>query len=256
MAYTRSSCADDHPPLIRAFDIAVSLTVLVLILPVMVLIAFAIAIESGFPIFYIQKRLGMAGTLFGMYKFRKFGPAEGETGSPLTLEHDSRLTRVGAFLARTKLDELPQIFNVLRGEMAIVGPRPESLSFAKCFTPHFRALLRYRPGIVGPSQVFFRSECRFYPLGEDAAAFYCRVLFPAKATIDLNYYPRRTLLQDLGWMLRALAVVCLPGAVGGAKTQIDLSLVASAGGPARIADSAGGPLSLDLGSVSGKGSAR
>ena len=95
--------------------------------------------------------------------------------------------------------------------MAIVGPRPESLAFADCFQPRLHGLLDYHPGLVGPSQVIFRSECMLYPAEVDAAEFYRRTLFPAKAKLDLDYYPRRTLLGDLGWIVRAAAAVCLPG---------------------------------------------
>lgn len=199
--------------LTRLFDIVFATLALIVLAPVMLLIALAILIESGFPILFVQSRLGLGGEAFKMYKFRKFGPAEETTGCPLTLQNDNRLTRVGAVLAATKLDELPQIFNVLRGDMGIVGPRPESLAFADCFTPRLRGLLKHRPGLVGPSQVAFRSECRFYPAGAaDAADFYRRILFPAKAALDLEYYERRRLVRDLGWVIRAAFAICVPGA--------------------------------------------
>ena len=86
-----------------------------------------------------------------MLKFRKFGPRVGDDGSPLTLENDPRMTRVGRFLAATKLDELPQLFNILRGDMSVVGPRPESLAFEDCFEGRAAQLLAFRPGIFGPT---------------------------------------------------------------------------------------------------------
>lgn len=218
--------------LLRLFDIVFATVALIVLAPIMLLIAFAILIESGFPILFVQSRLGLGGETFGMYKFRKFGPTEGTTGCPLTLQNDNRLTRVGAVLAKTKLDELPQIFNVLRGDMGIVGPRPESLAFADCFMPRLRGLLRHRPGLVGPSQVAFRSECKLYPAGAvDAADFYRRVLFPAKAALDLEYYESRTLMRDMGWVIRAAFAICLPG-----ETKDPLSL--ANGMPASSAASA------------------
>ncbi len=98
--------------------------------------------------------------------------------------------------------------NIVRGDMAIVGPRPESLAFADCFDEDVRPLLDERPGIFGPSQVAFRNECAFYPADADPVQFYRDTLFPAKAALDLSYYPGRTLWSDVVWITRgALAVV-------------------------------------------------
>lgn len=227
--------------LLRLFDIVFAILALIILAPVMLLIALAVLIESGFPIVFVQPRLGVGGRTFGMYKFRKFGPDEGTAGCPLTLQNDNRLTRVGAALAKTKLDELPQIFNVLRGEMSIVGPRPESLAFADCFTPRLRGLLRHRPGLVGPSQVAFRSECKFYPPGAvDAAEFYRRVLFPAKGDLDLEYYNSRTLMRDLGWVLRAAFAICMPGSAKVPPSLADIVRTPSAVSASQFDEFTGG----------------
>jgi lipopolysaccharide/colanic/teichoic acid biosynthesis glycosyltransferase len=105
------------------------------------------------------------------------------------------------------LDELPQLWNVLRGDMAIVGPRPESLAFADCFRNGFENVLRYKPGLFGPSQVSFRYESWHYPPNEDPTLFYRHVLFPAKATLDLAYFPHRTIAADIGWMVRGVLAI-------------------------------------------------
>jgi lipopolysaccharide/colanic/teichoic acid biosynthesis glycosyltransferase len=165
-----------------------------------------------------------------MYKFRKLD-ARRDTGFPLTLRDDARMTRVGRLLAQTKLDELPQLYNIIRGDMAVVGPRPESLAFADCFTEAARPVLDERPGIFGPSQVAFRDECAFYPAEGDAIAFYRETLFPAKAALDLEYYPRRTLLSDLRWVGRGVLAV-LGGTGGGATTaarRFGVDVLAGAG---------------------------
>jgi lipopolysaccharide/colanic/teichoic acid biosynthesis glycosyltransferase len=142
-----------------------------------------------------------------MYKFRKFGPRCGCDGSPLTLQEDDRLTAVGRVLAATKLDELPQLWNVFRGDMSLVGPRPESLSFSDCFRDGFERVLDHKPGVFGPCQVLFRHESKLYPADALAADYYREVLFPAKARIDLAYFPRRTLVSDFGWIARAGHVI-------------------------------------------------
>lgn len=190
----------------RLFDFAVAGLGLLLFAPLMMIIAAAIWLESGRPIFFSQPRLGRGGRRFSIHKFRKFGPACGE-GSPVTVENDARLTRVGHVLARTKLDELPQLWNILTGDMSLVGPRPESPAFADCFVNGFEQVLDHTPGLLGPCQVIFRHEGRLYPQDVDPALFYRQILFPLKARIDIDYYGRRTFADDLAWGIRAFAAV-------------------------------------------------
>lgn len=190
----------------RALDVTLAAAGLLLLSPVFVLITVAIVLENGFPVFYVQKRLGQGGRVFNMFKFRKFG-VDSDGGCPLTLKDDTRMTRTGVFLARSKLDELPQLFNILRGDMAVVGPRPESLDLSDCFDEVTRSVLDQRPGIFGPSQVAFRNECNLYPNDRDPVRFYRQTLFPAKAALDLDYYPNRTVRSDLAWIARGVLAV-------------------------------------------------
>jgi lipopolysaccharide/colanic/teichoic acid biosynthesis glycosyltransferase len=189
-------------------DRLIALLALVITAPLMILIAAAIVIESGQPVFFSQERIGLSGCRFRMYKFRKFPSTVGRDTLPLTLANDKRCTRVGSLLAKTKLDELPQLWNVLTGDMALVGPRPEVPDFAACFTGPYRRVLEFRPGIFGPSQAVFRDEAALYPPHQDPRDFYLRALFPAKAALDLAYYPSRTLYRDAAWVLRGLLAVC------------------------------------------------
>jgi lipopolysaccharide/colanic/teichoic acid biosynthesis glycosyltransferase len=174
--------------------------ILLVLAPFIAVIAAAIIIETGRPVFFRQTRIGKHGRAFCLVKFRKFHRDLASRQLPLTMRDDPRLTRVGRFLERSKLDELPQLWNVVRGEMAIVGPRPESTDFRDCFENGFQAVLDYAPGIVGPSQALFRNEKLLYRPDWDPVAFYRAVLFPAKARIDLAYYPHRTLLSDFAWV--------------------------------------------------------
>ncbi len=190
----------------RTIDVVLATLALVLFSPLLLLIMVVIVIESGLPLFYAQTRIARGNRPFRMYKFRKFS-ATCDGGSPLTMKDDARMTRVGSLLARSKLDELPQLYNIIRGDMAIVGPRPESMAFSMCFTEDMRALLDYRPGIFGPSQVAFRNECALYPAGIDPVQFYCETLFPAKAALDLAYYSQRTIWADLMWIGRGILAV-------------------------------------------------
>ena len=195
----------------RLGDCLVALAALACLLPAMVAIAIGIWLESGGPIFFSQTRLGQGGRHFRLHKFRKFHPRAQKDGLALTIKGDPRMTRVGRALERTKLDELPQLWNILVGEMAVVGPRPESLAFAACFKGGYARVLDHKPGIFGPCQVLFRNENSFYLPGCDPEGFYRRVLFPLKGDIDLAYFPHRSLAADAGWAARnVLAVIGWP----------------------------------------------
>jgi lipopolysaccharide/colanic/teichoic acid biosynthesis glycosyltransferase len=198
----------------RGLDIVCAGAAALLFAPIILIVTLAIWIEGGRPILFSQLRLGRYGRPFRMYKFRKFRPDCDSDGCPLTIEGDGRLTRVGRFLAVSKLDELPQLWNVLRGDMALVGPRPESLAFSDCFTNGFEKIHEHKPGLFGPCQVMFRHESKLYPAGGAAVKFYRQVLFPAKAEVDLAYFARRTLVSDLGWILRAVGMI-----VSGSRTE-------------------------------------
>jgi lipopolysaccharide/colanic/teichoic acid biosynthesis glycosyltransferase len=189
-------------------QVLIALALLLMLLPVIAVIALAICLEDGGPVFFKQTRLGRNGQPFALLKFRKFTPGCGTTGRAVTVSGDKRLTRVGRCLEHTKLDELPQLWNILRGDMALVGPRPESMFFADCFSGVYRGLLHYRPGIFGPAQALFRDEKHMYPEGCDPEEFYRQILFPTKARIDLAYYPQRSWLSDLGWICRCFLAVC------------------------------------------------
>ena len=188
-------------------EVLIALVLLLMVLPAIALIALAIWLQDGGPVFFAQTRLGRDGRPFALLKFRKFRPDCGTTGRAVTLSGDERLTRIGRCLEHTKLDELPQLWNILRGDMTLVGPRPESMFFADCFSGAYCGLLQYRPGIFGPAQALFRDEKNMYPEGCDPEAYYRQVLFPTKARIDLAYYPERSWLSDLGWICRCFLAV-------------------------------------------------
>ncbi|HEY7576782.1 MAG TPA: sugar transferase [Acetobacteraceae bacterium] len=185
---------------------------LLLFAPLLLAIAVGICVETGRPVFFMQTRLGRGGRPFRLIKFRKFRQDCGTAQLPLTLYNDSRLTRVGRLLERSKFDELPQLWNVVRGEMEIVGPRPESLTFRDCFAGAYHAVLEHTPGIFGPSQALFRNEGKLYRPDWEPEAFYRAILFPAKARLDLTYYPTRTPIRDLIWVIHGVLAVlgCAP----------------------------------------------
>lgn len=209
----RSAEADPHPGRSgrtagrRLIDIGAAFLGLCLLCPILVLIACVILVESGRPVLFSQPRLGAGGRPFRMYKFRKFGESCPVAGLALTLEDDPRLTRVGRFLQASKLDELPQLWNILRGDMTIVGPRPESPVYGDCYRGKFSRLLDHKPGIFGPNQIIFRNEGRIFSDAVDLDAFYRNIMFPLKACIDIDYFDNRSAASDLRCFGACLLVI-------------------------------------------------
>ncbi len=190
----------------RSIDIVLSVIGLVVAFPLMVLIAMAIYAESPGTIFFSQERLGYRGKKFRLYKFRKFPVDWGNVGPGVTVAGDARMTRIGKHLERTKLDELPQLWNIFLGEMSFVGPRPESTQYGHLFTGKFARVLDFVPGIFGPNQITFRNESAMYPPDEDPEKFYEQVLFPEKARADIRYFSSANDLSDLAQIFKGLWV--------------------------------------------------
>jgi lipopolysaccharide/colanic/teichoic acid biosynthesis glycosyltransferase len=186
----------------RLFDFVAATIGLVLFFPLMVLIGVAIAVASPGPILFRQKRMGRRGTLFTIYKFRTMVDGA-EKGPCITVEGDTRITRIGAILRKFKLDELPQFINVIKGDMSFVGPRPK--------LPHHESLhMPFRPGITGAATLAFRCEeelLRRIP-AQDLDFFYARTVKPLKARLDWEYMQRATWWSDLG-LLWCTLTACL-----------------------------------------------
>jgi lipopolysaccharide/colanic/teichoic acid biosynthesis glycosyltransferase len=182
----------------RAFDVIVAVATLLLLAPLLLLLALLVWVSSAGPVFFRQKRMGRHGREFTLYKFRSMQVCE-SSGSAITVVGDSRITRVGAFLRRYKLDELPQFWNVLKGDMSLVGPRPK--------LPQHEALyLRVRPGITGPATLAFRQEEEVLAgiPAHELDSFYQEVVKPSKAWIDMDYISKASFSSDL----RLLSETC------------------------------------------------
>jgi lipopolysaccharide/colanic/teichoic acid biosynthesis glycosyltransferase len=186
----------------RLFDISLACLGLFIAAPLMGIISLAIWLESPGNVIFAQERVGHNGKPFKMFKFRKFPTFWKDDGPGVTLKGDARMTRVGAFLERTKLDELPQIWNILKGEMSFVGPRPENTRYRDLFRGKYEKVLNFMPGIFGPCQVAFRNESELFPHDEDPEEFYRRVLFPDKAQRDIAYFQNSNCLTDIFWMFK------------------------------------------------------
>jgi lipopolysaccharide/colanic/teichoic acid biosynthesis glycosyltransferase len=188
----------------RSFDAALAGALLVLALPILLAVAVAIKLEDRGPVFFRCARVGEGGRELLMLKFRKM--RHDADGPPLTASDDDRFTRVGRFLAASKLDELPQLWNVLRGGMSLVGPRPEDPSFVAMYPDEFEEILAARPGMTGLCQLAFAKEGRILD-PRDRVRDYSERLLPQKVALDLVYARRRTFPSDakiLTWTLVAV----------------------------------------------------
>jgi lipopolysaccharide/colanic/teichoic acid biosynthesis glycosyltransferase len=169
---------------------------LVLLSPLWLLIAFLIRLDSKGSIFYKANRVGLEGKLFRLYKFRSMTVGADTQGPGITTAGDPRVTRMGAFIRRSKLDELPQLWNVCKGDMSLVGPRPEDPRYVALYTPEQRAILQVRPGITSAASLAYRHEEQMLA-GPDWESLYCTEVMPTKIAIDLAYLEQRSLLTDL-----------------------------------------------------------
>lgn len=190
----------------RVIDVTGSALGIVVTLPLWVLIGLLVRLTSPGPALYLSERVGKGGVLFSMYKFRTMRRANGATQLKVTAADDPRITRVGHVLRATKLDELPQLLNVLRGDMSLVGPRPEAPEYVAGYDAHQRRVLCVRPGITGPTQLVFRDEERMLRY-DDADTVYRSVLLPRKLEMDLRYVENRSFAADLRILVRTVGRV-------------------------------------------------
>ncbi|MBI5249946.1 MAG: sugar transferase [Desulfomonile tiedjei] len=181
----------------RVFGFIIAFTGLLIAAPVMLAIAVLIKLESRGPVFYRCTRVGEHGKIFGMLKFRTMIQNADTVDCKLCGAADVRVTSFGMFLRRTKLNELPQLINVLVGDMAMVGPRPEDLKFVHYYREQWNTVLSVRPGIVGPNQILHRNEEDLLQGVEDPEAYYVKNLLPEKLKRDIDYVNNRTLGGDL-----------------------------------------------------------
>jgi lipopolysaccharide/colanic/teichoic acid biosynthesis glycosyltransferase len=189
----------------RAFDILMAGLLLLCLLPLLLILAALVRLSSPGPVLFRQQRVGKDGRLFWLYKFRSMRVAD--AGPSVTASGDDRITPVGRFLRKWKLDELPQLVNVFKGDMSLVGPRPEVPEYVARYTEEQREVLSVRPGITGVSQLAYRDEEALLAGREDIDAFYTNMVMPAKLALDLRYVREWTLRADLMILLKTVIQV-------------------------------------------------
>ncbi len=185
------------------FDRVMAGVGLVILSPVLLVIAVLIRLKSpGAPVIFRQKRVGQHGKLFTMYKFRTMTPGHG--GSSISVKGESRITPLGAFLRKYKLDELPELWNVLIGEMSLVGPRPDVPGYADKLTGEDREILNLKPGITGPASIKYANEEELLAAQDDPVRYNDEVIFPDKVRINRKYLKNRSFWEDLRWIWRTV----------------------------------------------------
>lgn len=187
----------------RIIDILLSVFGLIILLPFLPVIAFFIKVDSKGPVFYACKRVGQGGRIFNMYKFRTMYETPVQLGPSLSPQGDPRVTPVGRILRRLKLNEFPQFFNVLKGDMTLVGPRPEAPDLAAAYPEDSKVLFTVKPGLAGPNQILGRNEEEFYPPGVDPVQFYIEHILPKKIPIDMQYIADKSLMKNFKYIFLA-----------------------------------------------------
>ena len=193
----------------RLVDVAASACGLLVLAPLLAAIAVAVRRDGG-PAFFRQWRVGRGGQPFRLWKFRTMVPNAEGLGPALTAAGDPRVTRVGAWLRRRKLDELPQLLNVLAGDMRLVGPRPEVPRYVARYTADQRRVLQLVPGITDPASLAYCAEEQLLAAADEPERLYVEAILPDKVRRNLAYAERATVLTDLGVVLRTLGVLAGP----------------------------------------------
>jgi lipopolysaccharide/colanic/teichoic acid biosynthesis glycosyltransferase len=190
------------PTMKRPFDLAVAVVGLALLVPLLLLVGLAVRLSSPGPALFAAQRVGRAGRPFRLWKFRTMAAAA--AGPRVTTTDDARVTSIGRYLRRTRLDELPQLWNVLVGEMSLVGPRPEDPRFVDVDDATWRRVLSVLPGVTGPAQLEFADREQALLGSRDPERDYRDRVLPTKLRVDVDYVERRTFAGDVTILVRTL----------------------------------------------------
>jgi lipopolysaccharide/colanic/teichoic acid biosynthesis glycosyltransferase len=188
----------------RGFDIIVSFLGMVILCPLVLLVAVAIKLDSPGPIFFRQERIGRGFRPFLIFKFRTMAQDSIDSGQSITVGDDPRITRVGWFLRKTKIDELPQLFNVLKGNMSLVGPRPEVPQYVKLFRQDYEEILKVRPGITDLASIKYRDEAAILGQSKNPEEEYVARILPEKIDLAKEYIQYSSSLFDFRLIVKTL----------------------------------------------------
>ncbi|ASW43547.1 sugar transferase [Clostridium isatidis] len=188
----------------RIFDFVVSLIGIIIISPILIIVAICIKADSKGNILFLQKRIGKDGKPFNIYKFRTMVSNAEKLGAQITVGKDSRITRVGAFLRKYKIDELPQLFNVLKGDMSLVGPRPEVPKYVELYTEEEKKVLEVRPGITDLASIRYSDENDILGKVENPEEYYINVIMKDKLKLNLEYIEKSNIFFDIYLIIKTI----------------------------------------------------
>jgi len=191
----------------RIFDLLISAFGLLLLLPFFIIIALFISLDSTGPVFYLQERVGQGGKLFKLFKFRTMRTGADKLTAITVGNRDPRITRLGYYLRKFKVDELPQLINVFLGSMSLVGPRPELKKFVDLYSPEQRRVIEVKPGITDYASIEFRNENELLEGKPDPIEFYMREIMPVKLNLNLKYIETRSFWVDLKIIAQTLWLI-------------------------------------------------
>lgn len=189
----------------RLFDISISFLALIMLLPVLIIISIWVLLDSKGGIFYRQSRVGKNNRDFTLLKFRTMHPGADTKGLLTVGERDPRITGAGYSLRRTKLDELPQLINILAGDMSLVGPRPEVRKYVDLYTDDQLKVLDIRPGLTDNASLAYIDESEILAKSEDPEKTYIETILPAKLELNLQYIRERSMVKDIGIIFRTIS---------------------------------------------------
>jgi lipopolysaccharide/colanic/teichoic acid biosynthesis glycosyltransferase len=191
----------------RFFDIAASALILLILSPLLLILAAAVKLDSPGPVFYRQTRVGRYGSDFKIFKFRTMVQNADQIGPPLTMGKDPRITQVGRFIRKCRMDEVSQLLNVLNGSMSLVGPRPEVRRYVDAYQPEYMATLLIRPGITAPSSIAFKDEDKLLNAGGNPEVIYVEKILPPKMALNLEYMNHLSVFRDIKIMFQTVAAI-------------------------------------------------
>lgn len=188
----------------RIFDFIASLIGVIIISPILIVVAICIKLDSKGNILFLQKRVGKNGEPFYIYKFRTMVTDAEKLGAQITVGKDSRITKVGAVLRKYKIDELPQLFNVLKGDMSLVGPRPEVPKYVELYTEEERKVLEVRPGITDLASLRYSDENEILGKVENPEEYYINVIMKDKLKLNLEYIEKSNIIFDIYLIIKTI----------------------------------------------------
>lgn len=191
----------------RVFDVTVASVMLVLLSPVLLVLAFLIAKDSKGGVFYRQERVTQYGRKFRIFKFRTMVANADKIGTQVTVQNDNRITKIGEKLRKYRLDELPQLFNIILGDMSFVGTRPESTHYVKCYTPEMYATLLLPAGVTSEASIRYKDEAELLDQADNVDEVYVKEVLPGKMKYNLEEIRKFSWWREIGTMVRTVVAV-------------------------------------------------